>query len=402
MNPAQVELRRARVGLQPCGGLVMLPGLGQPPLLLQHPAQRDVRGGFFRGDQGQHAFPARDRLAGLIPLALKLGKLFPARRVLRRQRDGHLQPRQGLIEPALVFQAEADLEMRRRPSSIEPQRLEIGGSRVDVPRPRLERLAQTMIEQGQDGIAQRFDGALAAGRRRRRGNGPLGINPEGFLLGGHGLGLAAETAQCPGEIMVQDRHRGLQADRFPQRPQRLLGPALLEQRQAEVGVHAEDARVERDRLAERGDRLAGAPQLAADHAQVVVRREKPGLSLRGVAEVRDGLLAPAQALEGQAECIERFGIVRPELQRHPAAAGRPHSVPQVAECFGQVDMDGRGARSEGCGPAEQLGRSRVFTALGMLSAKGVQGGGSGWLVPIAIGQCAGVISLDGLTQTQVP
>ena len=85
----------------------------------------------------------------------------------------------------------------------------------------------------------------------------------------------------------------------------------------------------RDGLAEVCDRHFGAAQLPQDHAEIIVHRDRIGPDLQSTPERYDRLLAPAHLLKGQAQGVQGVGIVRVQLQRDPAASGRPHSVPQV-------------------------------------------------------------------------
>ena len=265
---------------------------------------------FSVGFERQHALPAPDRLARLVPLALHPGKLLPESQFLRRHRNGHLQPRQRLVELALAPQRDAKLKVRYRSPCVKPQRLEIRGPRVDVPALCLQRVAQAVIEEGQTRIAERLGGVLRLRHRVPRGNGQVGVEPDGLLLRRGGFGIAAESAERVGEVAVQDRHFRLQADRLPQRFQGRFGLTFLHQRQAEVRVHPEDTRIERNGLAKLSDRLVCAVQLPEDHAEVIVEHDRIGPKVQSTPERFDRLVAPAHLLKGQAQGIQGVGIVR--------------------------------------------------------------------------------------------
>ena len=112
VEPAQVQVGRAGVGLDLNRGQVMVAGLGPPADLLQSPAQREMRAR-PSGAEGQHPLPAGNRFAGLFHFIVELGQPFPVGGIGRLQLDGLPQPDQSVGELALALQHKAKVGVGR-------------------------------------------------------------------------------------------------------------------------------------------------------------------------------------------------------------------------------------------------------------------------------------------------
>ena len=145
VEPAQVQVGRAGVGLDLKRGQVVVAGLGPPAGLLQSPAQRDMRAR-PSGAEGQHPLPAGNRLAGLFHLVVELGQPFPVGGVGRLQLDGLLQPDQGVGELALALQHKAEVGVGRGEVRVQPQCFQVRGPGVDQPVQHPQHVAEIVVQ----------------------------------------------------------------------------------------------------------------------------------------------------------------------------------------------------------------------------------------------------------------
>ena len=126
--------------------VVVRAGLGQPALLLEGPAQREVHARPILLGEGQGLLEVRDGLARLLALHVHLGQDLPEGAVGRLELDGLLHPRQGLVGLALADHGQAEMGVGRGQVGLQPQGLQVRGSGLDVFLHRPQGIAQVVVQ----------------------------------------------------------------------------------------------------------------------------------------------------------------------------------------------------------------------------------------------------------------
>jgi hypothetical protein len=134
-------------------------------------------------------------------------------------------------------------------------------------------------------------------------------------------------------------------------------------------------RIVHDRLAKGLQRLVEALEIAEHDTEPVVGRGEVRPQSQGLAEALGGFVQAPQSLQGHTEVAQGFGVFRPQPQRHAAATGGALELPQEAVGLGEVGVEGRYARPQGNGPADQLHGPPLLAPLVGEHAQQVQGVG---------------------------
>jgi hypothetical protein len=91
-----------------------------------------------------------------------------------------------------------------------------------------------------------------------------------------------------------------------------------------------------------------------------------------VPKLLGGLVGAAESLQGQAQVAPGLGVIGPEAQGDPAAAGRALELSLGAVGLGEVGVEGGHARPRGDGLADQFHGAGVIALLVAQHAEQVQ------------------------------
>ena len=315
VEPAEVQVDHPQVGVAFQHVPVPLVRLGQPALLLERAAERQMRGHPI-GIQGHHALPAGNRFRRLVQLVQQFGQPLPERHIVGFSLDRSPQPRHGPGEMT--------------PALEDPTDVGVGGRQ-------------------------------------------LRVQSQGFPVFRPGLVEPIQRHQHLAQVVVQFRRRGIEANRLLRVRQGFRGPVEVHQHQAKVRLGRGERRLEFHGASELDEGLLALPPLAEGQAEVVDRDDERRTQRDGALECLHRLVRTLQRLQRHTQAAQRLGVIRPELECRATAFHRALEFPGGSTRLGETAMVEVGFRPQGHGPLDQLHRPNGIADLMMQQAEPVQG-----------------------------
>ncbi len=301
--------------------MIALGGVGQPPFLLERPAQRILCTGIVRS-QFDHLLP-RGKRRGVVFVGIVSGaRIAPQCRVVGSQVDGLTEQLESVRAPA--FQ-------KQRQCAVGEDARDIGGSR-GIPPGQIQRLTVGALR-----IAPSLQSAIGVAKIVQRGG-----------------------------------HARLQSNRFLAVRQTFFGLTLIHEQLAEIAPREGKFRI----------KLNGGPiglecqpdltQLAQRRAQIILSQRVGGSHLQRGLKLLHSVRKPARIMQRQSKVIGGFGIIGLQPQRFPAAFDRLRIPSQRTISLGQIGVERGGTGTDVDRLADQLESPVEISVLMVQDAKQVQ------------------------------